>query len=221
MAYANIDKFGLYQDDFRNWLRKPRSDKTWVNFKTHFDQAFKVTRRSSKTSRTEWYVAHMHAAQANAELFTEMQQYHTQALVNLATATQADRTSFTLITKTISELSIQVALLTAKLATAQAENVRINKSGQQSTTAGNGHRASSNTTPSEASPPQDRNLYSRSGKRFDPNGYYSYLGYKVEESHTSATCRFPNSNHTKSATQINIMGGNTWNKEWTNGGPTE
>ena len=36
MAYANIDKCGLYQDDFRNWLRKPQSEKTWVKFKTHF-----------------------------------------------------------------------------------------------------------------------------------------------------------------------------------------
>ena len=102
----------------------------------------------------------MHAAHANAELLTEMQQDHTQALANLATATQADRTSVALLTKTISELSSQVALLTAKLATAQAENARMKKSGQQSTTAGNGHRASSNTAPSETNPPQDRNLYS-------------------------------------------------------------
>ena len=36
MAYANIDKCGLYQDDCRNWSRKTRSDKTWGNFKTHF-----------------------------------------------------------------------------------------------------------------------------------------------------------------------------------------
>ena len=26
MAYANIDKCGLYQDDFRDWSRKPRSE---------------------------------------------------------------------------------------------------------------------------------------------------------------------------------------------------
>ena len=51
-----------------------------------------------------------------------MQQDHTQALANLATATQADRTSVALLTKTISELSGQVALLTEKLATAQANN---------------------------------------------------------------------------------------------------
>ena len=102
-----------------------------------------------------------------------MQQDHTQALTNIATATQADRTSVALLTKTISELSSQVALLTAKLATAQAENARMKKSGQQSTTAGHVHRASSNMTPLETNPPQYRNLYSRSGQRFDPNGYCS------------------------------------------------
>ena len=67
----------------------------------------------------------MHDAQANSELFTEMQQDHTQALANIATATQADRTLVALLKKTISELYGQVALLTAKLATAQAENARI------------------------------------------------------------------------------------------------
>ena len=163
----------------------------------------------------------MYAAQLNAELFTKMQQDHTQALANLATATQADRTSVALLTKTISELSSQVALLTAKLATVQAENTQMNKSGHQSTTTGHGHRASRNTAPSETNPPQDCNLYYQSGKRFNPKGYCSSHGYKVEESHTSAICRLPNRNHNKSDTRLNIMGGKTWNKEWTNGGPTE
>ena len=73
----------------------------------------------------------MHAAQENTELFTEMQQDHTLELANLATATKDDRTSVALLTKTVLELSGQVALLTAKLATAQAENARMKKSGQQ------------------------------------------------------------------------------------------
>ena len=73
----------------------------------------------------------MHTAQTNAEVFTKMQQDHTQALANLATATQADRKLVALLTKTISEISTQVSLLTAKLSTAQAENVRMKKSGQQ------------------------------------------------------------------------------------------
>ena len=150
-----------------------------------------------------------------------MQQDCTQALANLATATQADRTSVALLTKKILELFSQVALLTTKLATVQAENARMNKYGQQSTTAGRGHRGSRNTTPSETNTPKNRNLYSRSRQQFDPNGYCSSHGNKVEESHNSDTCRFPSSNNNKSATQLNIMEGKTWNKGWTNRRPTE
>ena len=64
----------------------------------------------------------MHAAQANTELFTRMQQYHTLALANLTTSTQTDRISVALLRKKIPDLSNQVALLTEKLATAQANN---------------------------------------------------------------------------------------------------
>ena len=221
MAYTNIEKCGLYQNDCREWSLKTQSDKTWSNFKAHFARAFKETRRTSRTSNNEGYAAHVHAAQANAALFTEMQQNHTLALENLATATQADRTSVALPTKTILELSIQVAHLTAKIATAQAENARMKKSGHQSTTSGHGHRAFSNSTPPDPTSSQDRNVYSRSGQRFDPNRYFSPQVYKVEESHTSATCCFPSNGHSKSAKQIYIKGGKTWNKEWINGGPTK
>ena len=46
MVYANINKFGLYQDDCRDWSPKTRSDKIWGNFKAHFSRAFKGTRIS-------------------------------------------------------------------------------------------------------------------------------------------------------------------------------
>ena len=146
-AYSSIDKCGLYQDDFHEWLCKAQSDKTWGNFKAHFAWAFKVAQRSSRTSKTKGYAAHVHSAQANTEIFTEMQQDHTLALANLATATQDDRTLVALLTKTILELSGQVVLLTAKLAAAQAKNARMKKLGHQSTKAGHGHRASRNSNP--------------------------------------------------------------------------
>ena len=43
MAYANIEKCGLNQDDCREWSRKPRLEKTWSNFKAHFARSFKET----------------------------------------------------------------------------------------------------------------------------------------------------------------------------------
>ena len=115
-------KCGIYQDDFREWSCKTRGDKTWRNFKAHFTWAFKENQRSSRNSKTKGYAVHIHDAQANTALFTDMQQDHTLALENLATTTQADRTLVALLTKTILELSRQVVQLTAKLATVQAEN---------------------------------------------------------------------------------------------------
>ena len=93
-------------------------------------RAFKETQRTSRILKTKGYAAHVHAAQADAELFIEMQHDHTLALANLATTTQADRKSVVLLTKTILELPSQVAHLTAKLATVQAKNPRMKKSGQ-------------------------------------------------------------------------------------------
>ena len=54
-----------------------------------------------------------------------MQQDHTLAMANLAMATQANITLVAFLTKTISELSIQVAHLNTKLATLQAKNSRL------------------------------------------------------------------------------------------------
>ena len=221
MAYTNVYKCGLYQDDCCEWLQKTRSDKTWGNFKAYFFRAFKETQRSSRTSKTKGYAAHIHAAQLNVELFTEMKQDHILALANLATGTQTDRTSVALLTKTISEISGQAAEVTAKLATAQDENVHMKKLGQQSTTAGHGHRASRNSTPLYPNSSQDRNIYSQSGQRFDPNEYCSSHGYNVKESHMSATCCVPSNVQNNSATRLDIKGGKTWTKEWINRVPTD
>ena len=221
MAYANIEKCGLYQDDCQEWSRKPRLDKTWSNFKAHFAPAFKETQRSSRTLKTKLYAANVHDAQANAAIFAKMHQDHTLALANHETATQANRKSVVLLTKTVSELSSQVAHLTAKLATAQAENAWLDKLVHRSTPAKHGNQASRNSTPSDPNSSQDRNVYSKSGQKFDPNRYCSYHGYKVKESHMSATCRFPDNEHNKLVTRLDIKGGQTWNKEWINGGPTE
>ena len=122
-----------------------------------------------------------------------------------------------LITKTISELLNQVIHLTAKLATAQAENAHLEKSGHCATPAKHGHQASINLTLSGPNSSQDLNVYSKSGQKFDPNGYCLSHGYTVEEAHTSATYCFPKNGHNKLATQLDIKGGQTCNKEWIKG----
>ena len=139
----------LLQDYCRELSRKPRLNKTWSNFKAHFAPAFKETQRSSRTLKTKLYAANVHDAQANAAIFAKMHQDHTLALANHETATQANRKSVVLLTKTVSELSSQVAHLTAKLATAQAENAWLDKLVHRSTPAKHGNQASRNSTPSD------------------------------------------------------------------------
>ena len=221
MAYANIEKCGLYQDDFREWSQTPRLEKIWRNFKAHFARVFKETRRSSRTSKTKGYASNVRSVQSNAALFTEMQQDHTMALANLAIATQADRTLVAMLTKTIAELSTQVSTLTAKLATAQSDNACLKISGYRSAQANHGHRMDNVQAPSDQNPPHDCNVYSRRRQKFYPKGYCSSHGFEVEKSHTSATCRYPVDGHNKLMTRPDTTRGKTWNKDWINSRPTE
>ena len=69
------------------------------------------------------YAANVQFAQANAALFTKMQQDYTMALTNLATATQADRILVALLTKKIAELTTQITYLTSKLLTEQSDKL--------------------------------------------------------------------------------------------------
>ena len=191
MAYANIEKCELYHDYYWGWSCKPRLEKTWSNFKDHFARLFKETRRSSRTSKTKGYAANVQSAQANAALFAKMQQDHTMALANIATEIQANRTPAALLTKTIAKLSSQVTTLIAKLKLAQSYNARLKISRHCLSPDDHGHRSANAGAPSDQNPLRDRNIYSRSGKKFDPNRYCSYHGFKFEESHTSAICHYP------------------------------
>ena len=79
--------------------------------------------------KTEGYAANVKSKQANAELFTEMKQDHIMELANIAMATQVDRTSVAILTKTVAEPTAKVTPLTANILAAQLENARLNRSG--------------------------------------------------------------------------------------------
>ena len=57
--------------------------------------------------------------QANAAVQEQMQKNHTQALTNLATATAADRQVVTTLTATNAQLTAELAIATATIATLQ------------------------------------------------------------------------------------------------------
>ena len=76
-------------------------DKTWANFKKFFAREFREGQQVSRSSQAGGY-ANVCApvGQANAAVQEKMQQNHTQALANLATATAADRQAVTMLTST-------------------------------------------------------------------------------------------------------------------------
>ena len=154
----------------------------------------------------------MQSAQANAALFTEVLQDHTMALANLATATQANKTSVALLTKIIAELTTQVTSLTAKKLTTQSENARFKKSI---------HRMANTGASAKLTPTCEQTIYAKSRQKFDPNRYCSSHGFKVEETHTSVTCLYPLDEHKKFATRLDTNGRKQWNKYCINGGPID
>ena len=108
-----------------------------------------------------------------------------------------------------------------RLATAQSENAGQNIFGHSLAPADHGHRLANVGAPSNQNPLHDSNIYSRSRQKFYPNMYCSSQGFKVEESHSSATCRYPVDGHKKLATRMETKGGKKWHKYWINGVPTE
>ena len=106
--------------DFCEWNRKDTTQKTWINFKVHFSRAFREHRDQSKQAQN---LGNGHANTqnlANTSMFAEMTQDHSHALENLATATQSDRTTVANMSKTITDLTLQLGKKNAKLAEAQS-----------------------------------------------------------------------------------------------------
>jgi hypothetical protein len=83
-AYSLIHNTGMFIDACREWRRRPKDEKTWTNFKTHFAQAHTELGELTHTSQAGGY----HNAN-NA--FTNFATNSGKALANLATATAADR----------------------------------------------------------------------------------------------------------------------------------
>ena len=115
-----IESTGFYTMDCREWNRTDNAQKTWLNFKIHFSRAFKELRDQSKQAQNIGYRHANTQNSANAAIFAEMKQDHSHALENLATATQLDRTTVANVSKTITDLTLQLGQANAKLIEAQS-----------------------------------------------------------------------------------------------------
>ena len=92
IAFTLVEKLGLYYDVAKEWRCKPAIDKTWDNFKEFFAREFQKVRAIPRTTQAASY-AHIYVAtgQANTAVQYQIEQTNSQALVNLANATTANR----------------------------------------------------------------------------------------------------------------------------------
>ena len=147
----------------------------------------------------------------NAEIFSEMQQDHTEALANLATNTRSDRESASLLSKNTAEITSQIATLTKNLDTANKTIIVLKSGGNRGRGSGAGAGNHNNNDTTDKS---YRNVWSRTGRKFDTNGYCSSHGFKVEEEHNSDNCTNECDGNNTTATRMNTKGGIQWNKDW-------
>jgi hypothetical protein len=130
-----------------------------------------------------------------------------EALANLATATELDRSAVSNLTGTNSALTSQLATTNAKLDTALADIAALRLKLTSSRTNncscnvnGNGNwRNNRNDNRNNNRTPTVR-------KYFNENYCWTY-GYHIHNDHTSQTCREPKTGHQKCATRANTMDG--------------
>ena len=151
-----------------------------------------------------------------------MQQDHTKTLANLATSTKADREAVSLLTRTISELTSQVTTLTKNIDTANKTIVSLKRNSNHGNNGGiRGGGSEINNRGHNTTDKSDRNIWSRTGRKFDPNEYCFSYGFKEEEGHTCQNYNKKSPGHNATAIRMNTKDGKRWDKGWINGGPTK
>ena len=131
-------------------------------------------------------------------MLAEMTQDHSHTLENTATATQSDRTTVANMSKTITDLTLQLGQANAKLAEAQSSIATLTSK-----------LAKTGTIPNRPTTipygPIDMTLVEK-------EGYCWSHGLKMKQGHNSITCRFQREGHMPEATRNNTMGGKMWKK---------
>jgi hypothetical protein len=104
-AFNIIFDTGLFFDECEKWEDKDPADQTWANFKLHFLRANKQLRKRQQTTQEAGY----HGANSVQQTKdTQILEETAEALANLATASNADRSAFTTLTNTVADLTKQL-----------------------------------------------------------------------------------------------------------------
>ena len=190
-----LENTGVFHGDLREWNRKPPLSCDWNTFRLYFSKAHR-----------EWksnlcLTAGQHFPRANAvDAFNSTAEYQSdtvEALANLATATEADRSTVATLTDTIAQLSSELFSAQAKLISSLLDNQKLLKrlSEREGNWNTSGGGADGKTSGGGATGPWD-----------GPSIHYCHThGYKCP--HPSFKCPEPASRHIKNSTKKDIRGG--------------
>ena len=156
--------------DCREWNITDKAQKTWVNVKLHFLQAFRENRYQSRQAQHAVYGQSNNQNSANTAMLEEMTQEHIHALANLATAKQSDCTTVENMSKTIADLTLQLWQANMKIAEAQSSIATLTSKLAKTGTRPN-HSTTSPTRPND---------------RLEKDGYCWSHGYKITKGHSSS-----------------------------------
>ena len=109
IATIILQKANIFTSDFRKWNAKPDADKTWANYKTHFDEAQDSIKKAVPT-------------QTVSELGYHQSANHTAELPTVPTFTQEDLVNG--VYNRIAQESANSAAHDAAMAAAQAEELQ-------------------------------------------------------------------------------------------------
>ena len=187
-AYDLVFSTGMFNNDLRNWRRKPEADQTWSNFKTFMTARYTEWREENPNTAGQKYGT-ANVAHENAPAF---EQRTIDAIANLATATASDRATVANLTATISELTAELKKTQAKLIAALEKNAHL--------AAGCTSCDKENVNPGKSKRP--------------PNRHYCWThGFLCL--HHSGKCPDPKPGHVSTAKARDTKGGSQANKaEW-------
>ena len=192
-----MGKSGFFRDEYKEWLRRSRPNRTWHHFKNFWQQRFaeyqELNKLTASDSKFEANTAY-DTAGGNAEAINN-------AMDNLAVIMSSDKNAVDTLVANNAKLTEQVQSLTATIERLTIENANLIK-------------VITNIAGASATPPTSTQQQSARESNFDPNGYCWTHGYKVHKNHTSATCKRKAPGHQDAATRENPMGGSTKNKDW-------
>jgi hypothetical protein len=198
IAFLLILNTGAIPDACRDWQRRTPMNQTWAEFQREFSKAQREQRIISSTASGAGYHT-SNVAEHYEHTPVPADAVFVTAMANLATATSADRETVATLTRAIATLTDQ---LTAKDTWAKSQETEVRRLlGVQ----GNTSPAASTSTPT---------TYVIKSYRTNNDNYCLSHGYQVGLNHTSANCTKKAPGHKDNAIESNIMGGDTWGREF-------